>query len=156
MRCGLPIKQVWLQSNRLWQIAFNSLLVRQAETKNPCPMHIGQIIYALRQERRLMQERLALEVDTATSNLSRIEQGKSSPSIALLERLAQALGTSVTAIYAQAEGTALAADSCGEAGDFSREAIQLREDFRNLSPGNKRLTLAFVRMLAHLQQERAP
>ena len=31
-------------------------------------MHIGQVIYALRQERQLTQEKLALEVETATSN----------------------------------------------------------------------------------------
>lgn len=120
-------------------------------------MHIGQVIYALRQERRLTQEALALEVETATSNLSRIEKGKSSPSIALLIRLAEALGTSVTAIFAGAEGISLtAAEPAGHAdissADFSREAVQLRQDFRDLSPGDKRLTLEFVRMLARLQK----
>ena len=121
-------------------------------------MHIGQVIYALRQERQLTQEKLALEVETATSNLSRIEQGKSSPSLALLERLAQALGTSVTAIYAQAEGVALneperqrLADV--EEMDFSRDALQLRRDFRDLSQPNKRLTLGFVRMLVRLEKD---
>ena len=121
-------------------------------------MHIGQVIYALRQERQLTQEKLALEVETATSNLSRIEQGKSSPSLALLERLAQALGTSVTAIYAQAEGVALneperqrLADV--EETDFSRDALQLRRDFRDLSQPNKRLTLEFVRMLMRLERD---
>jgi transcriptional regulator with XRE-family HTH domain len=121
-------------------------------------MHIGQVIYALRQERQLTQEKLALEVETATSNLSRIEQGKSSPSLALLERLAQALGTSVTAIYAQAEGVALneperqrLADI--EETDFSRDALQLRRDFRDLSQPNKRLTLEFVRMLMRLEKD---
>lgn len=121
-------------------------------------MHIGQVIYALRQERQLTQEKLALEVETATSNLSRIEQGKSSPSLALLERLAQALGTSVTAIYAQAEGVALneperqrLADV--EEMDFSRDALQLRRDFRDLSQPNKRLTLEFVRMLVRLEKD---
>ncbi len=121
-------------------------------------MHIGQIIYALRQERGLTQEALALEAETVTSNLSRIEQGKSSPSIALLKRLAEALGTSVTAIFAGAEGVPLKAPEPArlaevEAADFSREAVQLRQDFRDLSLSNKRLTLEFVRMLARLQKD---
>ena len=117
-------------------------------------MHIGQVIYALRQERQLTQEKLALEVETATSNLSRIEQGKSSPSLALLERLAQALGTSVTAIYAKAEGVPIVADQDGEQleSDYSREALQLRQGFRGLSPKNQRLTLEFIRMLERLQR----
>lgn len=114
-------------------------------------MHIGKIIYAMRRERGLTQESLALEAETATSNLSRIEKGQRRPSGALLERLAEALGTTVSAIYAQAEGEIQAAAQGSEA-DYSREAIQLREDFRNLTSDNKRLTLEFVRMLARLQK----
>lgn len=45
-------------------------------------MHIGQIIYALRREKGLTQEALALAAETATSNLSRIEKA----SAALPER----------------------------------------------------------------------
>ncbi len=117
-------------------------------------MHIGQVIYGLRSERNLRQEALALEVDTATSNLSRIEQGKSSPSIALLERLAAALNTSVTAIYAQAEGISLppATDETPDSADFTRDAVQLRQGFRELSPDNKHLALEFVRLLGRLQK----
>ena len=116
-------------------------------------MHIGQVIYALRQERQLTQEKLALEVETATSNLSRIEQGKSSPSLALLERLARALNTSVTAIYAEAEGFkiesgALLSVRKTHETDYSREALQLRQGFRDLSPANQKLALEFMRMLS--------
>lgn len=121
-------------------------------------MHIGQVIYALRQEQQLTQEKLALEVETATSNLSRIEQGKSSPSLALLERLAKALGTSVTAIYAQAEGIKVEQGAASVVGaereaDYSREALQLRQGFRDLSPANQKLTLEFMRMLCRLERE---
>lgn len=121
-------------------------------------MHIGQIIYALRRDRGLTQEALALEADTATSNLSRIEKGQRRPSGALLERLAQALGTSVTAIYAQAEGVTLNEPAWQrtagvEESDFSRDALQLRRDFRALSQSNQRLALEFVRMLVRLQKD---
>lgn len=121
-------------------------------------MHIGQVIYALRQQRQLTQEKLALEVETATSNLSRIEQGKSSPSLALLERLAKALDSSVTAIYAEAEGfriepgSALTIREEREA-DYSREALQLRQGFRDLSPANQKLALEFMRLLSRLERE---
>ena len=122
-------------------------------------MHIGQVIYSLRREKCLTQEALALEAETATSNLSRIEKGLRRPSGALLERLAEALGTSVTAIYAGAEGVSLhAAEPArlaeADIADFSREAVQLRQDFRDLSLSNKRLALEFVRMLARLQKDR--
>lgn len=121
-------------------------------------MHIGQVIYALRQERQLTQEKLALEVETATSNLSRIEQGKSSPSLALLERLARALDTSVTAIYAEAEGfkvesgMVLSVRETHET-DYSREALQVRQGFRDLSPANQKLALEFMRLLSRLERE---
>lgn len=122
-------------------------------------MHIGQIIYALRKEKGLTQEALALEADTATSNLSRIEKGQRRPSGALLERLAAALGTSVTAIYGRSEGVSLSQARSSKAGvseedaDYSRDAVQLRQNFRDLSPANKHLTLEFVRMLGRLQKE---
>ncbi|WP_207884586.1 helix-turn-helix domain-containing protein [Pseudomonas sp. 30_B] len=119
-------------------------------------MHIGQIIYALRREKGLTQEALALAAETATSNLSRIEKGQRRPSGALLERLASALETSVTAIYASLEGVQEGdtrnTNEPVHATDFSRDVIQLRQCFRELSPENKRLTLEFVQMLRRLQQ----
>lgn len=118
-------------------------------------MHIGQIIYALRREKGLTQEALALAAETATSNLSRIEKGQRRPSGALLDRLTSALETSVTAIYASLEGiqdgSSVAPTEASLAGDFTRDAIQLRESFRSLSPENQRLTLEFIRMLQKLQ-----
>ncbi len=122
-------------------------------------MHIGQIIYALRKEKGLTQEALALEADTATSNLSRIEKGQRRPSGALLERLAAALGTSVTAIYGSTEGVSLSqvrSDKTApleEETDFARDAVQLRQGFRQLNPNNKLLVLEFVRLLGRLQKD---
>lgn len=130
--------------------------LRGKERQTILPMHIGQIIYALRREKGLTQEALALAAETATSNLSRIEKGQRRPSGALLERLASALETSVTAIYASLEGIQEGGVSSTsepiQASDLTRDAIQLREGFRELSPENQRLTLEFVRMLRRLQQ----
>lgn len=127
--------------------------------KQSPPMHIGQIIYALRKEKGLTQEALALAAETATSNLSRIEKGQRRPSGALLERLAGALDTSVTAIYANLEGELVEPATNGNALqelDFTREAIQLRQGFRELTPENQRLALEFVRMLQRLQRDTCP
>ncbi|HDP4830713.1 helix-turn-helix transcriptional regulator [Pseudomonas aeruginosa] len=131
------------------------VLSQRQERQTILPMHIGQIIYALRREKGLTQEALALAAETATSNLSRIEKGQRRPSGALLERLASSLGTSVTSIYASLEGIqegdASSTSESIQASDLTRDAIQLREGFRELSPENQRLTLEFVRMLRRLQ-----
>ncbi|MNE69963.1 hypothetical protein D3C80_1657230 [compost metagenome] len=66
------------------------------------------------------------------------------------------MGTSVTAIYAQAEGIQLAPNTSApteESSDYSRDAVQLRLGFRDLNPANKRLTLEFIRMLGRLQHD---
>ncbi|MOA70653.1 hypothetical protein D3C78_1996860 [compost metagenome] len=39
--------------------------------------------------------------------------------------------------------------------DLARNAVQLRQGFRELTPENQRLTLEFVRMLQRLQREAA-
>lgn len=131
-------------------------LPKRQERQTIQPMHIGQIIYALRREKGLTQEALALAAETATSNLSRIEKGQRRPSGALLDRLALALETSVTAIYASLEGVQrdgpFTSSESSLASDFTRDAVQLREGFRNLSPENQRLTLEFIRMLQQLQR----
>lgn len=70
-------------------------------------MNIGQVIRALRIERGLTQEALALEANVATSNISRVEAGRRQPTGSLLRSVAQALGTTVSWIYAQVESAEL-------------------------------------------------
>jgi len=65
----------------------------------------------------------------------------------------------MTAIYSRIEGIAIgpqeiAADTEHPA-DLARNAVQLRQDFRELTPENQRLTLEFVRMLQRLQRDAA-
>ena len=119
-------------------------------------MNIGHVIHSLRIERGLTQEALALAANVATSNVSRIETGQRSPSIALLERLADALGTPVSAIYAAAEG--MSDDKAEAVSDQSLADTQsLVRHFQSLSAGHQRLTVEYVKMLTRLQgQEPAP
>lgn len=79
---------------------------------NNAAMNIGQVIRALRIERGLTQEELALEAEVATSNVSRIENGLRQPTTGLLKRLAKALGINVSQLYALVEETTLPSLRC--------------------------------------------
>jgi transcriptional regulator with XRE-family HTH domain len=119
-------------------------------------MNIGQIIRSLREEKGWSQERLALEADMATSNLSRIERGERRLPTTRLENIAAALGTTAADIYAIAEGrspaTPVQAEDGDAAVDYSEEAVQLRRLFRGLAEDDRRLVVDFTRML--LQRQR--
>lgn len=66
-------------------------------------MKIGQVIKVLRLQRKMTQEQVALEADMATSNVSRIEKGLRQPSQKVLWKLAKALNTKPSLIYAASE-----------------------------------------------------
>jgi len=66
-------------------------------------MNIGHVIKILRLQRKMTQEQIALEADMATSNVSRIEKGLRQPSQKVLQRLAIALNTKPSVLYAASE-----------------------------------------------------
>lgn len=121
-------------------------------------MQIGQIIRALRQEKGWSQERLALDLEMTTSYVSRIERGERQLSTELLERMAQALGTSVTGIYALAEGRSLKDAAVAEKPieiDYSDSGLKLRKLFRQLSEDERELLIEFARLLVKRRKEAA-
>lgn len=118
-------------------------------------MGIGKVIRALRSERGDSLEKLALDVGTDASNLSRIERGLQQPSDDMLKAIAQTLGTSVAELYALSEGQSLGgkrSDAGLQPADLGREAIQMRRYFRALSPEYQRLALDLVKTLVKAQQ----
>ena len=122
-------------------------------------MEIGQVIRALRLEKRETLEQMAHEIGTDPSNLSRIERGVQQPAAASLKMIAAALHTTVAALHAHAEGVGQASkkgrDLLGsDAADYTTEAIQLRRNFRALSPENKHLAVEFVKLLNRTQSGR--
>lgn len=136
---------ICLQGN-LWQAnCLHGFAVQARQGKNDC-MKIGQIIKALRLEQGLSQEALALDADTATSNLSRIEKGLRTPSIDLLERIAPALKTRVSTIYALAE-----ADGEPTAGWQGEEDIAFRLEYLMLNADNRRMALELLRAMNRVQ-----
>lgn len=60
------------------------------------PMHIGQVIREIREARKATLEEVALAADTNASNLSRIERGAQGYSPETLERIAIALGVTMS------------------------------------------------------------
>ena len=119
-------------------------------------MEIGQVIRALRQERKETLEQMAYGIGTDPSNLSRIERGVQQPTSNMLKTIATALETTVTALHARAEGVKKTTKKergllGGDPTDYTSEAIQLRHGFRTLTPENKHLAVEFVKLLNRTQ-----
>lgn len=120
-------------------------------------MHIGNAIRVLRIKRKLTQEQLALDADIATSNVSRIENGLRQPSQKLLIKLADALGTTPSSLYAACEkgivqdGTDTVGYSNHNEVIAAPETQILLRLFHELSDDNRKLLLEQVRLLHHWQ-----
>ena len=118
-------------------------------------MEIGRAILEIRKEKGLKQEAVALEAGTDTGYLSRIEQGARIPSLAMLEKFALALGTTVSALTLRAEGVD---DFLQTETDSSNQIIydntthQLRCQFITLSPENKKLAVELLKTLNRMQK----
>ena len=119
-------------------------------------MNIGRAIYALRKEKGLKLEEVALDAGTDAGYLSRIETGSRKPSLPMLEKIAAAMGVRASLIVTTAEGASI---SAGEAqtvkpgeNDLSEESIQLRQHFRTLTPENQRALLEIAKVLNRLQR----
>ncbi|MEI2635822.1 MAG: helix-turn-helix transcriptional regulator [Methylotenera sp.] len=120
-------------------------------------MDIGRAILEIRKEKGLKQETVALEAGTDTGYLSRIEQGIRKPSLAMLEKFAIALGTSVSTIALRAEGTgdflstAISARNATESNDI---AHQLRCQFLELSLENQKVAVELLKALNKIQKNK--
>ena len=119
-------------------------------------MNIGKVIRALRTGRGESLEKLALDVGTDASNLSRIERGLQQPSEEALRAIAGALETSVAELYALAEGKSLAKSrltSALQPADLMKDAVQMRRYFRSLTPEYQKVALELVKTLARVQHK---
>lgn len=115
-------------------------------------MQIGQVIRSLREQKGWSQEKLAFEAGMGTSHVSRIERGERRLPTSRLDALANALGTTPAAMYAELEGlppplTPTTQDVNLQV-DYSPEANELRKTFRKLSLPSRRLVVDFAQMLA--------
>jgi transcriptional regulator with XRE-family HTH domain len=123
--------------------------------QNPA-MNIGKVIRALRTGRGESLEKLALDVGTDASNLSRIERGLQQPSEDALRAIAAALESSVAELYALAEGQTLAKSrptSALQPADLVKDAVQMRRYFRSLTPEYQKVALELVKTLVRVQHK---
>jgi transcriptional regulator with XRE-family HTH domain len=77
-------------------------------------MSLGEAIRHLRKDRELNQVDLAERIGTDSGNVSRYETDKQKPSVEMLEKIADALSTSVSEIYRLAESSGAQIDSTND------------------------------------------
>ena len=119
-------------------------------------MDIGQAINAIRKRKQLKLDSVAFDAGTDTGYLSRIENDSRKPSLQMLEQIAAALDTPVSAIFALAEGRD---EAVGVPDDFvnpdtdrlSVDLVQLRQIFRCLTPANRRIAVELLKALERTQ-----
>ena len=146
----LPYRQIYSVNSVFLTLPYSQIAPDNLE------MDIGRAIYALRKEKGLKLEEVALDAGTDSGHLSRIETGSRKPSLAMLEKIAAAMDVRISQIVAMAEGESISASTRhvanhGEA-DLSEESIQLRQYFRNLSADNQRALLEIAKVLKRLQR----
>lgn len=106
-------------------------------------MNIGLAIRTLRQSRGWVQEELAFRCNTTGATISRIEQGKAQPSLAMLKALAHGFGVEMFQLVAQAEG--ITKPTLTRSDDpMGREAIQ---HFDALTTAQKKAVLDLMRAM---------
>lgn len=127
-------------------------------------MNIGHVIKILRIQRKMTQEQIALEADMATSNVSRIEKGLRQPSQKVLQKLAKALNTKPSVLYAASEqpitniSDFLEQEGNDEKKEENINQLLLNHDtqmalklFSELTPDNKSLLLEQLKTLHRWQ-----
>lgn len=115
-------------------------------------MKIGHVIKAMRLEKDLRLEAMALDLETATSTLSRVESGQRTPSLELLEKIAGRLGVRVSDIFKAAEAED-AARLREEPASYDALGMQARKLFQSLNDENRRLGLELLKALTRQQAE---
>jgi transcriptional regulator with XRE-family HTH domain len=62
-------------------------------------MSIGENIKTVREAKKLSQKQVALSIDMDPSQYSKIEKGKTDPSISTVEKISDALGVSLSELF---------------------------------------------------------
>lgn len=117
-------------------------------------MKIGRSIYAVRKELGLKLEAVANDAGTDAGYLSRIETGSRIPSLPMLAKISAAMGVSAALIMTMAEsGNDTEPGQCAKPSesDLSEESIQLRQQFRTLTPVNQCALLEIAKVLNRSQ-----
>jgi transcriptional regulator with XRE-family HTH domain len=117
------------------------------------PMHIGQVIRAIREARKATLEEIAFAADTNASNLSRIERGVQGYSAETLERIANALGVTVAELHLRVDDSATSTTP-GQKKQKSQASNAIISRYAALSPENQELADEFMALL--LRRQKSP
>ena len=119
-------------------------------------MHIGQVIREIREARKATLEEVALAADTNASNLSRIERGAQGYSPETLERIAIALGVTVSDLHLLTEASANAAETAGGSAVGRKRQLHpatlAASRYSTLTPENRELADEFMALLLRRQR----
>lgn len=117
------------------------------------PMKIGQVIREIREAHKATLEEIALAADTNASNLSRIERGTQGYSPETLERIATALGVTVSELHRRTE-TVEQGISDGIAGQKHPEldSAMTATRYSALTPDHRELVDEFMTLLLKRQR----
>ncbi len=120
------------------------------------PMKIGQVIREIREAHKATLEEIALAADTNASNLSRIERGTQGYSPETLERIATALGVTVSELHRRME---TAQQGTGKSGGGSAgqkpselDGLMTSSKYSELTPDHRELVDEFMMMLLRRQR----
>ena len=120
------------------------------------PMKIGQVIREIRESHKATLEEIALAADTNASNLSRIERGTQGYSPETLERIATALGVTVSELHRRMETASQSTGTYG-GGIAGQKHPELdpaitSSKYSALTPDNRDLVDEFMTLLLRRQR----
>ena len=120
------------------------------------PMKIGQVIREIREAHKATLEEIALAADTNASNLSRIERGTQGYSPETLERIAAALGVTVSELHRRIEAASRGTGTSGS-GIAGQKRPELdpaitSSKYSALTPDHRELVDEFMTLLLRRQR----
>ncbi len=119
-------------------------------------MKIGQVIREIREAQKATLEEIALAANTNASNLSRIERGIQGYSPENLERIATALGVTVSELHRRMETATPSGGKSGEpTADQNHPGVDLAmvsNKYSSLTPDHRELVEEFMTLLLRRQR----
>ncbi|MBK6999051.1 MAG: helix-turn-helix transcriptional regulator [Rhodoferax sp.] len=118
-------------------------------------MKIGQVIREIREAHKATLEEIALAADTNASNLSRIERGTQGYSPETLERIATALGVTVSELHRRMEtapqSTGKSGGGIGSQKPSEPDPAMTWSKYSALTPDHRELVDEFMTLLLRRQ-----
>lgn len=123
-------------------------------------MKIGQVIREIREAHKATLEEIAFSANTNASNLSRIERGAQGYSAETLERIAAALGVTVSELHRRQEAASKAAERPSHAAVSDEPRLldppMASSKYSALTQEHRELVEEFMTLLLRRQRTKGP